>query len=404
MRGHGEAREGEAAMIRLAIRMLTGDRAKFIGILVGLTFATLLITQQSAIFLGLMTRTYSFVTDTPAADLWVMDPEVEHHADAKPMLPTELQRVRSVEGVDWAVPMFKAFARMRLPNGALRNCILIGVDDVTLIGGPPEMVQGSMQDLYRTDGVIVDQEEIGRKLAVFDRDSKTREQVGERRDMKIGDVLELNDRRAQVVGTFRASPSFFWEPTIYTTYSRALQFHPNERRQMHFILVKARAGVDRAVLADRIRERTGMAAYTQSGFAWLTASYILEKTGIAVNFGIAVILGFIVGAAIAGQTFHSFTQENLRYFGTLKAMGASDGLLTRMISVQALCAGFLGFGLGVGGASLFGAAVARTELAFQLDWRLVVMGGVAVMAIAVGAAVISLRKVVRLEPGIVFRG
>lgn len=391
-------------MIQIAIKMLTGDRAKFLGILVGLTFATLLITQQSAIFVGLMTRTYSFVTDTPVADLWVMDPEVEHHADAKPMLPTELQRVRSVEGVDWAVPMFKTFARMRMPNGALRNCILVGVDDVTLIGGPPQMVQGSMSDLYRTDGVIIDQDEIDRKLAVFDRDPATREPIGEKRPMRIGDVLELNDHRAQVVGTFRASKSFFWEPTIYTTYSRALRFHPNERRQLHFILVRAAAGEDLQALAARIRERTGMAAYTQPQFKWLTASYILSKTGIAVNFGIAVLLGFIVGAAIAGQTFHSFTVENIRYFGTLKAMGAGDRTLLGMIISQALCAAFLGFGLGVGGASLFGSVVAQSDLAFELNWVLVALAGGAVILIACGAAAISLQKVIRLEPGIVFKG
>ncbi len=391
-------------MIRLAITMLVGDRAKFIGILVGITFASLLITQQSAIFLGLMTRTYSFVTDTPAADLWVMDPEVEHHADAKPMLPTQLQRVRSVEGVEWAVPMFKAFARLRLPNGALRNCILIGVDDVTLIGGPPGMAQGTMEDLRRTDGVIVNQDDVNHKLEIFTRDPQTREPSADRRAMEVGDVLELNDHRAQVVGTFKASPSFFWEPTIYTTYNRALQFMPQERRQMHFVLVKAAPGEDKAALAERIRERTGMAAYTQSGFQWLTASYIIEKTGIAVNFGIAVLLGFIVGAAIAGQTFHSFTLENLRYFGTLKAMGAADGTLLRMIVVQALCTGFLGFGLGVGAATLFGSVVEKTELAFKLDWRLVVFAGASVMLIAAGAAAVSMRKVMKLEPAVVFKG
>lgn len=390
-------------MIRLAIRMLTGDRAKFIGILVGISFASLLITQQSAIFVGLMTRTYSFVTDTPVADLWVMDPEVEHHADAKPMLPTQLQRVRGVEGVDWAVPMFKTFARLRLPNGALRNCILIGIDDVTLIGGPPGMAEGTIEDLWKTDAVIVDAAEVDRKLLLFDRDPRTRKPVGPTRATKVGDVLELNDHRAEVVGTFRASPSFFWEPTIYTTYSRALRFRPSERRQMHFVLVKARPGEDLEALSDRIRERTGMSAHTRAGFQWLTASYILEKTGIAINFGIAVLLGFIVGAAIAGQTFHSFTLENMRYFGTLKAMGAGDWTLLRMIVAQALCAGFLGFGLGLGAAAVFGELVKRSDLAFVMDWRLVAVTAAAVLAISVGAAAASLRRVIRLEPGIVFK-
>jgi putative ABC transport system permease protein len=391
-------------MIRIAIKMLTGDRAKYIGILVGITFASLLITQQAAIFTGLMVRTYSFVTDTPVADIWVMDPEVEHHADAKPMLATELQRVRSVEGVAWAVPMFKTFARMRLPNGALRNCILIGVDDFTLIGAPQEMVRGTVDDLRRTDGVIVDEAELGKKLAMFDRDPGTNRRVGEGRPVKVGDTLELNDRRAQIVGTFKGSPSFFWEPTIYTTYSRAIQFLPQERRQTHFILVKGAAGHRLEEVMSRIESQTGMAAYTNAGFKWLTASYILEKTGIAINFGIAVLLGFFVGAAIAGQTFHNYTLDNLRYFGALKAMGAGDWTLLRMIVTQSLTAGAIGLGLGIGAATIFGTLVKDSDLAFRMEWWLLALTAAAVLTISVLSAAISLRRVLTLEPAVVFKG
>ncbi|MDX2117962.1 MAG: ABC transporter permease [Planctomycetota bacterium] len=380
-----------------AIKMLVGDRAKYIGIIMGLTFASLLITQQAAIFLGLMTRTYSFVSDTPQPDLWVMDPEVQHHADNKPLLDRELYRVRGVEGVAWAVPMFKSFVRLKLPNGAPRQCILIGLDDATLMGAPAEFVSGSAEDLRRSDAVLVNIDDVNDKLGY-------KNEAGIKTPVQVGDTLELNDRRGVIAGTFRISKAFFWEPVIYTTYTRALQFSPRERKQMSYVLVKAKPGVNIEELRKTIEAQTGLAAYTSGGFSWLTANYILEKTGIAINFGIAVLLGFIVGTAVAGQTFYNFTLDNLRHFGALKALGTGNWTLLRMILVQALSVGIVGYGLGVGGAAFFGKVVENSDLAFFLPWQLLAMTGVAVLAIVVIASLLSIRKVLTLEPAIVFKG
>jgi len=380
-----------------ALKMLIGDRAKYLGIIMGLTFASLLITQQAAIFLGLMTRTYSFVTDTPQPDLWIMDPEVQHHADNKPMLDRELYRVRGVEGVAWAVPMFKSFVRLKLPNGAPRQCILVGVDDATLLGLPAEFVSGQPEDLRKSDAVLVNIDDVSDKLGYKD-DS------GGRRPVQVGDTLELNDKRGVIAGTFRINKAFFWEPVIYTTYSRALQFSPRERKQMSYVLVKAKPGVDVEQLRKDIESQTGMAAYSGPAFAWLTAKYILEKTGIAINFGIAVLLGFIVGTAVAGQTFYNFTLDNLRHFGALKALGTGNWTLLRMILVQALSVGLIGYGLGVGGAAFFGKTIENSDLAFYLPWQLLAVTGVAVLAIVIIASLLSIRKVLTLEPAIVFKG
>src|ERR671918_2882359 len=131
----------------VALKMLIGDRSKYLGIIMGLTFASLLITQQGAIFVGLMTRTYGFITDTGLPDLWVMDPKVQFIDDVKPLQDTELYRVRGVEGVEWAMPFYKGMIRARMENGTFQNCNLIGVDDATLVGGPPEMVEGRLADL-----------------------------------------------------------------------------------------------------------------------------------------------------------------------------------------------------------------------------------------------------------------
>ena len=139
-------------------------------------------------------------------------------------------------------------------------------------------------------------------------------------------------------------------------------------------------------------------------FARLTVDYFMDNTGIPVNFGIAVALGFIVGTAIAGQTFYNFTLDNLRHFGTLKAMGTSNGMLLGMILLQALVVGSIGYGLGVGAASLFGALLGHTELAFRLPWQLLGLSAAAITCICLSSAVISIRKVMQIEPAIVFKG
>jgi putative ABC transport system permease protein len=149
----------------VAWRMLVGDRAKYLGIVMGLTFASLLITQQAAVFVGLMTRTYGAITDIGGVDVWVMDPKVQFIDDIKPMQDTELYRVRGVEGVAWAVPLYKGLLKARLSSGTFQTCNVIGLDDASLAGGPAEMVAGSLADLRRADGVIVDENGARGKLA-----------------------------------------------------------------------------------------------------------------------------------------------------------------------------------------------------------------------------------------------
>src|ERR1022692_1193620 len=149
----------------IALKMLFGDRAKFIGIVLGLTFASLLITQQSAIFAGIMTRTFSFLTDVGLPDIWVVDPQVQYIDDIKPLQDTEVQRVRSVEGVQWAVPLYKGSLQARMDDGTFQTCTVIGLDDETLIGGPPKMLVGKLSDLRRDAGVIVDRIGAAGKLA-----------------------------------------------------------------------------------------------------------------------------------------------------------------------------------------------------------------------------------------------
>jgi putative ABC transport system permease protein len=382
----------------IAIKMLVGDRGKYLGIIMGLTFASLLITQQSSIFTGLMTRTYGAITDLSQPDIWVMDPQVLFIDDVKPLQDMELFRVRGVDGVEWAVPLYRGLLKAKLEDGSFQICNVIGLDDATLIGGPPRMVEGSLSDLRRQDAIIVN--DVGAKTRLARRPM---EPGGKPIPLRVGDTLEINDHRAVVVGICEVTRTFQSQPVIYTTYARATAFAPRERKLLSFVLVKGKPGEDLGALSERIEKNTGLAAHTGQKFKDLTYNYYMKYTGIPINFGIAVALGFLIGTAIAGQTFYNFTLENMRYFGTLKAMGATNGVLLRMILLQAVMAGALGYGLGVGGASLFGYLLGGTELSFRLTPELLYFSAGAITLIVALSSLLSIRKVILLEPAIVFK-
>ncbi len=375
----------------VAWKMLTGDRAKYLGTIFGVAFGTLLISQQTSIFVGLMRRTASQIADVRAASIWVMRPEVQNSDEIQPLSSGDLWRVRGVPGVAWAVRFYKGLARAKVADGSFRQVSLMGVDDDTLIGAPSEMLLGSLTDLARPDAVVVDKAGYaylwpGEPLA-------------------LGKPLEMNDRRAVVVGVCQASPPFQTFPLVFTRYSRAMRYAPPERNLMSFVLAEPQPGVSVAEACRRISATTHLLAQSRLEFVWRTVGYYLRSTGIPVNFGITITLGFIVGTAIAGQTFYLFTLENLRQFGALKAMGLSDRRVVGMILLQACVVGSIGFGLGIGmTAAFFEATRDVTHLAgFYLPWQVVVLSAVAVALIVAGASLTSVRKVLVLEPAIVFR-
>ena len=384
-------------MTLLALRMLFNDKAKFFGILMGVMLASLVITQQGSIFVGIMARAASSIQDINQPDLWVMDPLVDYIDDNKPMQTTQLNRIKGVEGVEWAMPLYKNNIKARLNSGQIQTCIMYGLDDSSLIGLPRKLVEGNVDDIRRADAIIVDRFSAEQRLARTNPDGTTR-------PLHVGDILELNDHYSIVVGIADITRTFQNQPIIYTTLSRALQYAPPERRVMTYIVAKVKYGESIREVGDRIAARTGLKAYTASQFAWATVDYFLKYTGIPINFGIAVGLGFLVGTLITGFMFYNFTLDNLRYFATFKAMGAGDALLVWLIMLQALTTGVLGYGLGVGLTAMFGNSVKNAPIAFMLTWQLLVIAFCAVIIICMLASLLSSRKVIKLEPGVVFKG
>ena len=377
-------------MFRIALKMLFRDRAKYAMLVCGLAFCSLLMCQQSSVFCGIMMWTTSTVRNI-GAPVWVVDAKVEQANEVIPMRQVEVERVRSVPGVAWAVPLYLGIEQARLADGSFQNVQLTGLDTGTLTGRPMEMTAGRIEDLRLPNAVVVDQ------VAV----EKFR-----RKGIRIalGTTFEINDKEARVVGICHVARSFLGQPYIFTTYDRALEYAKPSRKQLGYVLAGPVPGVTDKELAQRISQLPGLRALAREDLARDTMWWYVKNTGIPISFGTVVLLGIVVGIAIAGQTFYLFIHDNLRFLAALKAMGARMPTLAGMVLLQAFSVGFIGYGIGVGLAAWFGNVVlAKEQPPFFMPWQVPAFVAAVTIFICSLSAMIGLIKVARLEPAVVFR-
>lgn len=375
----------------IALKMLTGDRAKYLALIFAIAFSTFLLENQTSIFAGILRRTGSQIRDVTEADIWVMDRDTEYFEQTKALKDTDLNRVRGVDGVQWAVKLYKGSPVARTLAGKFATTFCLGIDDATLTGAPRKMLLGSWKRLLEPDSVVIDK---AGYILLF---------PGE--PLELGRTLELNDHKVTIVGISDASAPFVSWPVLHTRYSLAVNFLGHERTELAYVLVKPRAGVRAGELCRRIEQQTGLRARTSSQFQWDCVRYYLKNTGIPVNFGITIAIALIVGAVVAGQTFYLFTIENLRQFGALKAIGVTNWRLVGMVLLQAAAIGLIGFSFGTGMAAeffnFFGQKLATRGII--LMWQSVALTGGCISFVVVLASFLSLRRVLVLEPAIVFR-
>jgi putative ABC transport system permease protein len=376
----------------VALKMLTGDRAKYLGLIFTIAFCTFLLQNQTSIFSGILKRTGSQIADVTDADVWVMDPKTEYFEQTRPLKDTDLTRVRGVDGVAWAVKLYKGSPVARTLNGKFAVSFCLGLDDASLTGAPRRMLLGSWERLREPDSIIIDK--AGYELLF----------PGER--LELGRTLELNDHKTTIVGISDASAPFVSWPVMHTRYSQAVNFVGRERTQLSYVLVRSQPGVGAKELCRRIEAQTSLRARTSDQFRWDCVYYYLKNTGIPVNFGITIAIALIVGVVVAGQTFYLFTVENLKQFAAIKAIGVTNRGLIGMILLQALAVGVIGFSIGTGLAAeffnFFGHKLATRGII--LMWQSVALTGGCMVFVMVLASILSLRRVLVLEPAIVFRG
>jgi len=375
-------------ILRLAYKLLVNDKAKFSALLLGITFAVFLMMFVTSMFSGVLNHASSTVINV-GAPLWVMDPAVETVSNSVGMPDYVLDAVRSMQGVKYAVPLYTGGALIKLPDGNYQSVTVIGLDDTSLYGRP-EITEGKIQDIYAENGFIVLRDAEFSKLE----------------NPHIGSEFELNDYRGVIVGIAKVPTSgLYGLPTLYTTYERAIQYIPNPRYTISYVLVEPKSTSDIPRIKKQV-EALGYRARTKEEFMQRTADFFIYQTGGGTNMLIMMLISFIVGLSLSGQTFYTFILENLERFGALKAIGEKSRDLVAMILFQATFTAFTGFGLGIGLCVLL---IILAKLRLPSYAAMVTFGDLAisfgmVVLIASISSYVAIRRVLRIEPFDIFRG
>jgi putative ABC transport system permease protein len=375
-------------IFKIALKLLINDRGKFAALIVGITFAIFLIMQLTSIFSGILAKASSTVINT-GARVWVMDPAVQNPLNTIPLPDYVLDAVRSIEGVEYAVPLYSGVGLVKLNNGVYQPATVLGLDDTSLLGRP-EMLAGRIEDIYSDNAFIVVKDYEYAKLG----------------SPAIGTTFEINDHRGVIVGIARVPVgNLFGIPSLYTTYSRALQYLPNTRFTIGYVLVKPKSEASIPGITAEVA-RIGYKAMTDQQFEAEISNYYKYQTGVGTNILMMTVIGFLVGLSVSGQTFYTFVLENLEKFGALKAIGAKNSELISMILFQAGFTSIVGYGLGVGLSAVLIAMGKLLVPNYTADigyWNLF-LAFILVILIAIISSLIAVRKVIRVQPFEIFRG
>jgi putative ABC transport system permease protein len=373
----------------IAIKMLQNDAAKFIGLVMGVAFATLLVTNQGGIFASVLQQSTKAIKEFSDIDIWVMKPEVESIDTGIAMPYVLLGRVRSVTGVDWAVPFYISGGRLKTEHGLRRNVTIYGVDEQSFFGLPKNMVLGEPNDLVEPESIVLD---VAAYRSYFPA-----------QPLRLGDIVEIGSRRSRIVGLCGSD----WTGVVYTRLSNALQLEGQPGKMTTFILVKAKDGCDPEKLAEQITSLTGLNAKTRRSFSEATVNYLYKTSGLVEAFGTTIFIGLVVGAVIVGQTFSMFVNDNLKQFAALKAIGVSNYTILYMLILQSLLVTIIGFGLGAGASAILFSLMDSQESALRgmgIPWYLLIGTAILDGCIVAVACLVSARKVLFVDPAIIYRG
>lgn len=368
-------------MLSLAIKTLLADRGKLLTALAGVVFSVALVNLQGGLFLGLL-RKAALLVEHGEADIWVGHRRM-HNVDFPRDIPRQwIDRVRTVSGVRDAVPYLIGFSEMTLPNGGYEGVFVVGADRETLIGGAWNLVEGRIEDLRKTDGVIVDAAD-DEKLA----------------HPAVGEIREIGRRRARIVAKSHGIAGFLVTPYVFTTYDRATAYTGKSPERCSYILVDVAPGADVPAICETIRQRLPDAdVYPKSQYGRLSVNFWMTRTGLGISFGAATTLGLIIGLVMVGQTMYAMVLDRLAEYGTLKAIGATLWQICAILLAQAMILALVGSALGLAAVAAVQWMFATPHAPIVIPYWLSLSSCLLVVIICLVSALAPYLRVRRIDP------
>jgi putative ABC transport system permease protein len=374
-------------MPNLAVKNLLHDKLRSTMTIAGVAFAVTLVFVQVGLFLGILDNA-SVTIDHIGADLWVTSRNTPNVDFAHGFPETRLQRVRSITGVERADNLLVQFLNLTLPDGAEEGMLVYGLEDFARWGIPWNVESGDLADLKRGDYMFLDAS-AERRFGPF----------------AVGDYREVMNYRVKIIGRTHDALSFTTSPLAFLDYE-LVQKLAGERMtgRTTYVLVRLAPGADAEAVKSEIRRRLPYNdVYTRAEWAARSRSYWVASTGIGLNMYLTVFLGCLVGVVVVTQTLYTSTMEHIKEFGTVKAIGGSNRDIYRILGAQALIAAVIGFVAGRAMAFALAPAMARIRLKLIIPPEFAAVVFVGTVLLCLAAALVSFRKVAKIDPALVFR-
>lgn len=374
-------------MANLALKNLFHDKVRLTVTLVGIIFSVVLSSIQLGLFVGFQRATSDILLNSNA-DLWITSKNVTHAEDGVAFSEQKLYQVLASPNVERVEKQIVQFSTWKKPDGADTGILLVGADLDGGMGVPFNITAGRLEDLKQPDAVIVE-ELYKEKLGVTE----------------IGQTVEIRGYRAKVVGFTRGIRSFTTSPPVFTSFKNAQNFFGLPEDQTLYLVVKAKQSVDLQALKQKLKLSVAdVDVHTRDEWTSKQRNYWMFGTGAGITVLIAAFLGLLVGVVVVAQTIYAATVDHIREYGTLKAMGASNFYLYKVIITQAFLSGLIGYFIGMSIALFVSYISLKGTTAIILPKELI--GGLFVLTIlmCIGASVISINKVTRIDPAMVFKG
>jgi putative ABC transport system permease protein len=375
-------------MFYVALRILLYDKVRSFLTLLGVVFAISLIFAQMGIYLGLMEMSSVIIDGTPG-DIWVTSRNSKNFDFSQPFPEYICQQVLSQEGVQWAEKLVIAWGLIKQKEGGTEQVEIVGYNPDTGVGGPWRMKIGDSRAVKNGNFAIVDESAM-RRLG----------------NIRVGEYRDIVHRRLQIVGISEGIRSFTTAPIIFTSYRLAQDLEgwigPDNTV---FVITKVAPGNSVEGVIQRLKNHLkGVDVYSKEAFSRKTRLYWTIETGVGFAFFLTILISFLIGMLIIGQTIYNSTVEHIKEFGTLKAMGANNTDIYRIIFSQALINALFGYLISLVITLISVPIYEATDLIIVVRWwtNLIVLGLALVMCLS--SAFVSIRKIKRIDPAILFRG
>jgi putative ABC transport system permease protein len=377
-------------MWNLARKLLLHDRLRFAVAIAGVSVSVMLVLVQVGLYFGFM-DTASSIIDASKADIWVGKKSNESFEFATPFDERAFYRVSSVPGVAYAERVVMNFAQFKLADGGDLGVQIVGVETApghAPLLAPWNVVAGDARRLAEPGAIVLDRTEYA-KLKID----------------RVGHITEIAGVRAEVVALTSGIRSFTTSPIIFTDVRTARSYLPQlgSGEPVTYVLVKVAPGADVAAVQARIDALPHLAAHTTAQMSERTRTYWSTRTGVGASFFTTAVLGILVGLVVVGQILYSGTLQYIREYGTLKAMGAKNSAVVKVILSQAMISAALGFAVGAPLAIAMRIAMKGANLTVALFPALYAGTAVITAAMCAFAALLSIVKVLRLDPASVFK-